>query len=336
MSSHSKKSNLSVLSIVLAFTLVTYLWSANPEKQPLNSSLSSDSTVTDYDGNVYKTVVIGNQVWLKENLKSLHYSDGTPIPDVVAYNNSDSMAQIYGRLYTWNAAMHDSTGNNIQGVSPTGWHIPSDAEWKELENYLGGASAAGGKMKTTGTEFWSETNTGATNSSGFSALPAGEWDPNNSPNFRLLNEFAVFWTSTSVNSLKARERYLAYNRSSCTTFDWYKQLKYSIRCIRNTSVTAIEKNNLNDKTPKDFILRQNYPNPFNPSTKISYSIPKADFVSIKIYNMIGQEVKSLINTFQNVGSYTINFNAKQFPSGVYLYRLQAGKISQTRKMLLVR
>ena len=133
----------------------------------------AQETVTDFDGNIYNTVTIGNQVWLKENLKSLHYSDGEVIPDVAKYNDSDSLGEIYGCLYTWDAAMRNSTSQGAQGIAPEGWHIPTDAEWREMENYLGGASVAGGKMKTAGTSHWNAPNTAATNSSGFSALPAG-------------------------------------------------------------------------------------------------------------------------------------------------------------------
>jgi uncharacterized protein (TIGR02145 family) len=184
----------------------------------------AQETVTDFDGNVYNTVTIGNQVWLKENLKSLHYSDGTLIPDVVSYNDSDSLAELYGRLYTWDAAMGNSTEEGAQGIAPDGWHIPSDVEWKELENFLGGASVAGGKMKTTGTEHWASPNTGADNSSGFSGLPAGEFDSHYSPNiFQLLNTHAVFWTSTEINSTKARERYLSYDNRKSSIYDWYKK-----------------------------------------------------------------------------------------------------------------
>ena len=110
--------------------------------------------------------------------------------------------------------MRDSTQPGIQGVCPCQWHIPTDQEWSEMENYLGGASVAGGKMKDTGTVYWDAPNTGASNSSGFSALPAGEFDAYYNPNvFRLLSQYAVFWTSTQVSTLKARERYLAYNSS---------------------------------------------------------------------------------------------------------------------------
>ena len=122
----------------------------------LFSIINFGQTVTDYDGNIYNTVTIGDQVWLKENLKSLHYSDGKEIPDVVSYNNSDSLAEIYGRLYTWGAAMNDSIVAGTQGVCPCEWHVPTDQEWSQLENYLGGSSIAGGKMKDTITGYWKE------------------------------------------------------------------------------------------------------------------------------------------------------------------------------------
>ena len=86
----------------------------------------AQQTITDYDGNIYETVTICDQIWLKENLKSLHYCDGEPIPGVVAYNNDDSLGSIYGLLYTWDAAMNGSTEPGAQGVCPCDWHVPTD------------------------------------------------------------------------------------------------------------------------------------------------------------------------------------------------------------------
>ena len=80
-------------------------------------------------------MIIGDQIWLAENLKSTHYCDGTEIPDVVAYNNDDSLADIYGLLYTWDAAMNGSNIPSSQGACPCGWHVPSDEEWIELETF---------------------------------------------------------------------------------------------------------------------------------------------------------------------------------------------------------
>jgi len=192
--------------------------------------------ITDYDGNVYHQITIGSQFWLRENLRSLHYSDGTEIPDVADYNNSDSLASIYGRLYTWDAAMRQSAIPGSQGVCPSGWHVPTDEEWTELENFLGGAAVAGGKMKEPGYAHWNPPNTGADNSSGFMALPAGEYDAHQFMQFQLLNTHAVFWTSTMISGSLARERYLSYDNASSSIYDWYKSMKYSIRCIRDIHV----------------------------------------------------------------------------------------------------
>jgi len=197
-------------------------------------SASALETVSDYDGNVYQVVKIGTQKWLKENLKSLHYSDGVPIPGAAAYNDSDSLANIYGRLYTWDAAMRDSTSQGAQGVCPLGWHVPSDSEWTVLENFLGGPPVAGGKMKDTVTGFWDAPNTGADNSSGFTVLPGGEYDGYYTPHvYHQMHQYAVFWTSTQVSSTGATERYLSYNSDSCLPYNWYKVMKYSVRCLKS-------------------------------------------------------------------------------------------------------
>jgi uncharacterized protein (TIGR02145 family) len=137
--------------------------------------------VSDVDGNTYKVVIIGTQVWMAENLKTTKYSDGTPIPLVTDntawsnlttpgycwYNNdSATIAQTYGALYNWYTV---NTGN----LCPAGWHVPTDAEWTILITYLGGEDVAGGKLKEAGTAHWSSPNTGATNETGFTALPGG-------------------------------------------------------------------------------------------------------------------------------------------------------------------
>src|SRR4029078_12512714 len=135
------------------------------------------ATVTDIDGNVYHTVTIGTQVWMVENLKTTKYRNGdligTTIPATLdissestpkyqwAYKGEESNVATYGRLYTW-YAVADS-----RNVCPTGWHVPSDAEWTTLTTYLGGESVAGGKLKENGTVHWESPNTGATNESGF-------------------------------------------------------------------------------------------------------------------------------------------------------------------------
>ncbi|SVD09065.1 uncharacterized protein METZ01_LOCUS361919, partial [marine metagenome] len=154
--------------------------------------------VTDIDGNVYGTVQIGDQLWMAENLKVTHYSNGDEIPTgysnsewanlstgaYAVYGDNESNADTYGYLYNWYAV---ETGN----LAPEGWHVATDAEWTALSDYLGGSSVAGGKMKecTPGScpesEYWNSPNTGATNESGFTALPSGSRDYRNGYSFHL-------------------------------------------------------------------------------------------------------------------------------------------------------
>ena len=292
-------------------------------------------TATDYDGNIYSSVIIGSQTWLTENLNSLHYCDGTDIPDVVAYNNDENLANIYGRLYTWDAAMNGSTDVSSRGACPCGWHVPSDEEWKELEGFLGGAVVAGGKMKEIGTTHWKSPNTGADNSSGLTFLPGGEYDAHYSPNkFSLLKEYAVLWTSTEVNSLKARERFLAFSDAKSSIYDWYKTMKYSVRCVKDTFTTAI--NNNSGSIPDSFKLNQNYPNPFNPTTTIEYNLPISEEINVSIYNILGNKVRELYDGQQIAGTHNISFSGNDLPSGLYYYKLESDNICQIKSCLLLK
>jgi uncharacterized protein (TIGR02145 family) len=292
--------------------------------------------VKDFDGNEYHAIKIGNQIWLKENLKSLHYSDGTIIQNVVAYNSDESMANIYGRLYTWDAAMRNSNQEMAQGAAPAGYHIPTHSEWLELENYLGGATVAGGKMKDSGTSLWKSPNTGADNSSDFSALPGGEYDSYYSPNkFSLINENAVFWTSTEISSTKARERYLGYNSSASMIYDWFKVMKYSLRCIKNSQPTGVN-DKAGNKIPDDFTLLQNFPNPFNPATTIIFRLNKETFTKLEIFDLLGRKCKTLVNEYLMPGEYRINFNADDLASSVYIYQLTGGNNSISKKLTVLK
>ena len=293
----------------------------------------AQETVTDYDGNDYSTVTIGDQIWLTENLKSLHYSDGTEIPGVVAYNNDDSLGAIYGLLYSWNAAMNGSNVPGTQGVCPCSTHLPTDQEWTILENYLGGPSVAGGGMKEVGTEHWLPPNTGATNSSGFTGLPAGEFDAYFNPNkFWLLHTAAVFWTSTQTTQSQAIERYLSHDDAVCGRLAWYKVMKYSIRCIIDspTNING-ESYNLNK-----YELNQNYPNPFNPQTTIEYTLPEPGEVSVKVFNVLGNEISTLVNENQSAGKHKTEWNAESVPSGIYFYKIQTKNFIETKKMVLMK
>jgi uncharacterized protein (TIGR02145 family) len=194
-------------------------------------------TVTDVDGNVYKTVKIGNQWWMAENLKTTRYSDGTPIENFV-YENDTSNIEIYGRLYRWAAAVRNAPSSNsnpsgIQGVSPQGWHIPSDAEWQELINYLGEESTAGGKLKEAGFDHWLEPNTGATNETGFNAIPGGWFDVTGN-NFWGMGQRCFFLTSTAApGNDPVYIRHLRYNNASIPIGDLHPDDASSVRCVKD-------------------------------------------------------------------------------------------------------
>jgi len=100
--------------------------------------------------------------------------------------------------------------------------------------------------------------------------------------------------------------------------------------------TGVKGNKGQSGIPQSFKLFQNYPNPFNPTTTIRYQIPKEGFVTLKVYNLLGKEVKSLVNGYKNAGSYNISFDASEFPSGVYFYRLSTGNFNQTKKLVLLK
>ena len=141
-----------------------------------------DSIIDIRDDQIYKVVKIGQQWWMQENLNigtmidSLQDATDNDIIEKYYYQNNDSLGNIYGGLYQWDEMMDYNTSDNgnpgiTQGVCPIGWHLPTDSEWTELTDFLGGESVAGGKLKEAGTIHWKSPNTGASNESGFKALP---------------------------------------------------------------------------------------------------------------------------------------------------------------------
>lgn len=171
------------------------------------------------DGQTYITIDIGSQIWFAENLSY-------ETPDSWLYNNSSTNGDIYGRLYAWNAALT---------ACPSGWHLPSDAEWTVLTNFLGGESIAGGKMKEVGTAHWNSPNAGATNSSGFAALPGG--NSSSGETFNFLGNLGYWWSSTedsdTYSDIYSWSRSLSfaygqtYRISNSTTWG------FSVRCIKD-------------------------------------------------------------------------------------------------------
>jgi uncharacterized protein (TIGR02145 family) len=204
-----------------------------------NSTLTYGS-MTDQDGNVYKTLVIVTQEWMVENLRARTYRNGVVIPEVTDaatwgglttgascwYNNdSATYACPFGRLYNWYAV---ASSNN---VCPTGWHVPTDAEWTTLENQLGGSSIAGGKMKSTGTLYWQSPNTSADNSSGFSGLAGGS--RNNNGAFGNFGYDGYWWSSSENNTYSALSRLMNYNNGNTYSTNANKSVGFSVRCMRD-------------------------------------------------------------------------------------------------------
>ena len=210
-----------------------------------------DTTVSDYDGNKYKVVQIGDQMWMAENLKTTHYADGVPMVDgagvidlegndttkyYFAYDDDENNVAIYGRLYTWAAVMNDeasSTSNpsGVQGVCPDNWHVPSKAEWEDLVEFLGGEEIAGGMLKAKGYDYWNYPNQAASNESGFTALPGG---------IRVFTIFknkgsSVSFSSSSENgNITAIATNIFYNDSKIEIYAYSsKNVGRSIRCIRD-------------------------------------------------------------------------------------------------------
>jgi uncharacterized protein (TIGR02145 family) len=202
-------------------------------------------SVTDIDGNVYSTIGIGTQVWMAENLKTTSFNDGASIPEVSANdawcttwtpaccwydNDEESGRNTYGALYNWYAV---STGK----LCPAGWHVPDSTEIQKLTICLGGQDVAGGKMKVPGTQFWDPPNTGATNSSGFSGLPAGlRWGDNGG--FFRKGRLLYLWTPSMGDSKNrtpwAWSYIISYDYSSLGLVPATSLSHgYSVRCIKD-------------------------------------------------------------------------------------------------------
>jgi uncharacterized protein (TIGR02145 family) len=197
-------------------------------------------SMSDIEGNTYKTVKIGDQWWMAENLKTAKCNDGTAIPLVTGsewfwlstpgyckYNNNQATyGNTYRALYNWYTV-------NTGKLCPSGWHVPSDAEWTTLVTYLGGESVAGGKMKETGTAHWKSPNTGATNKSGFSGLPGGDRDITGV--FNLIGEIGFWWSSTESSSSPANawSRFLGYDYTAISRCDYNRGAGFSVRCVRD-------------------------------------------------------------------------------------------------------
>jgi uncharacterized protein (TIGR02145 family) len=208
----------------------------------LLSPVECGNTIT-YEGKTYNTVQIGIQCWFKENLNIGTQIDtnvnqtNNGIIEKYCYNNLETNCTVYGGLYQWNEMMQYTTTEEIQGICLTGWHIPSNAEWWNLSNYLGSFFVVGGLLKETGFEHWLTPNTGAINSSGFTAIPGGLYEKQYSL-FTYLTTYAHFWSSSDYDTANAKGWYLQYNSNSISWSNfWVKSYGFSVRCLKNSCLS---------------------------------------------------------------------------------------------------
>jgi len=296
------------------------------------SAASKAQTIADIDGNVYKTVTIGTQTWMAENLKTTKYNDSTSIPLVAdtmvviivgrrparvplwmvvgsgAYcwynNNLTAYKNVYGALYNRNAV-------NSKMLCPTGWYVPGIDEWTILTNYLGD-SVAGGKLKENDTTHWHSPNTAATNESGFTALPGGYRDGNGV--YQDIGYQGVFWSSTIYYAGGRAPRTNKYVSISCdsSSVEYAKGSPggFSVRCIRGDVASSI--NNVNSE---EVIF---YPNPA--TDRLYLKNNNYTNAEIMIYDLQGKKVLDRKLDSESIDISNLN-------KGIYIVKLVCpGKI----------
>ncbi|MCK9423949.1 MAG: hypothetical protein M0Q38_15270 [Bacteroidales bacterium] len=203
--------------------------------QATSSSFTCGDIVS-YEGKSYNTVQIGTQCWFKENLNvgtrinRSQYQLDNDIIEKYCYNDSESNCDVYGGLYQWNEAMQYVNIEGTKGICPSGWHIPMYNEWAMLVTFLGGEGIAGGKMKEAGTAHWWEPNAGATNSSGFTGLPAGYLI---NYNFYTLTTYTSFWSSLAFNPQTSWIWGLSTDGAWVDRYYNYKTMGMSVRCLKD-------------------------------------------------------------------------------------------------------
>jgi len=204
--------------LLLEIIAISVITSCNKEENDDDITIpieDTSGTFTDNrDGKIYQWIKIGNQIWMAENL---NYDT---INESYVYNNISSNANIYGLLYDFETACL---------VCPDGWHLPSDSEWTQLTDYLGGEYLAGGKLKEDSTEHWEYPNIEATNSSGFTALPGGN---HYKGSFCNLTSLAYFWTSSN-NNIWGIFRSLYFDDHEVTNYLQDKEYCFSVRCVKD-------------------------------------------------------------------------------------------------------
>jgi uncharacterized protein (TIGR02145 family) len=197
--------------------------------------------ITDVEGNIYNILIIGNQIWMKENLKTRKYNDSQPIAFVTDYitwntlstpaycwykNDEASYKDSYGALYNWFAV-------NTGKLCPVGWHVPDEADWMTLADYVGGESIAGSKLKERGYIHWYSPNLDASNDFGFTAMAGGFRSGLNLGSFRAMGFRGFWWAGTESDPDRARARLMTFDESALARGAGIKKNGYSVRCLKD-------------------------------------------------------------------------------------------------------
>lgn len=233
-----------------------------------------DNTVTDIDGNAYRTITVGDQVWMAENLTVTRYRNGDAIPAVTDdsawshlasgaychYNDEQNNTAAYGKLYNWYAI------NDSRGIAPEGWHVPTEEEIITLMEHLKGDTIAAGKMKSTGTSQWLTPNTGATNETGFSALPGGYRLDKGS--YHTMGSNGYWWTTTRSYEMYAWTPRLYTGFADVKREPWYEKYGFAIRCIK-------DKPNA-ERVAKEEQVVEGFDHSLNRISKAHYHFPEID------------------------------------------------------------
>jgi uncharacterized protein (TIGR02145 family) len=323
----------------------------------------AQATVTDFDENVYTTVEIGTQIWMAENLKVTHYADGTIIPyitdnsqwgslgdnetdDAFCYyeNDANGEATAFGALYSWAAAMGDNAVSSnavpsgVQGVCPDGWHLPSNAEWTILQDYLiangynfdGSTSGNEIAKSLAATSGWTANTTAgnpgndqtSNNSTGFTAFAGGTRSNASTGIFTGIESKGIWWSSTEYatdNSMSYRSL-IQYNYDNFMLYFNPKSNGFSVRCLSNSSVS------IGNKKMDEGNRHPLYPNPASNMFYIDNTDSKS--IVVQICNILGECV---LQTELNNTKNGIDVNA--LPNGIYIVKLKGDNWQEQSKFI---
>ena len=275
-------------------------------------------------------VTIGTQIWQTTNLNVSTYSDGTPIPQITDpsqwasspvgawcyYDNITAYGTTYGKLYNWYAVLGIYNAASLNNPSlrkklaPSGWHVPTDAEWTTLITYLGGSNIAGEKMKSTGTTLWIN-NGGGTNESGFTGLPGGY--RYNSGTFNEVGQIGEWWRFIELPSDRYFSRWLSRNRNAYISTWGDKNAGYSVRCISDSSLS----NSTFDKSSLKL-----HPNPVRSVLNISID---SNLISLPFTIVDGLGRVILYGKLNEVDT---TINVEQLSKGIYYLKISGNSANK--------